>query len=385
MSDEPKLFLEATFRGPRFTRPELPVDVLPELLAYKDIILRVAKEMYRARYKRTRVPKRFDDSFQLVLREIRKGSSVAGLGRIEMALAAEVLQAEPDGWDPFEDARDKVGDYVGSMANGHAPPADFPENVIPMFKELGKRLRDNEEMVLPSRFSGPVSYNQQIRKRIVLQFAETYEKEVELVGPIVMLDTDHLVFRVRADEYGTVEIPFNPVQGGVLALAHRDRHFTHVSVRALVEFDREERVKRVGNPSDITFAGELQEREIARIEGRLDELVKMEPGWCDGRGEAPSQEAREWVRGVILGLMAHDELPPPYLYATESGHIRAEWSFTHWEVAAEFRATGPSVALEAMNTGTGDYREDFVILGAVDEDLKIANFVKGIEAEGTAQ
>ncbi len=42
--DNRKAFLEATFKGPRFTRPELPVDVLPELLAYKEIILKLTSE-----------------------------------------------------------------------------------------------------------------------------------------------------------------------------------------------------------------------------------------------------------------------------------------------------------------------------------------------------
>jgi hypothetical protein len=386
MTDKPKSFVEATFKGPRFTRPELPVDVLPELLAYKDLVVRVAKELYRARHGRSRVPKGFDASFQLVLQEIREGSAIAALRRADFELPLEATQEESGEWDAFEEAKNKVEDYVAAIGSYGEAPADFPENVIPMFREFGKRLRDDEEILFPSpRHKEPVRYNQQVRKRIVLQISNTYEKDVELVGPIVKLDKEHAHFRIRTDDYGSIDIPYTPVQGAMLATALRDGEFTKVSVLAAAQFDRDEHIKSV-QVQDVSITGILSEDQITRIERRLDEFTKLEPGWSSGYGEAPSRDATEWVRGVLLGLMAKDELPPPYLYATDAGHIRAEWTFGRWEVSAEFKLSGASVSLEAVDPGTGDYRDGHVVFaGALDEDLAISTFVKDLQAEGTAK
>ena len=77
-------FIEPVFKGDRFTcqQPHLPVQVLPDLIAYEAIIRATAKELYFSTHPdRTRLPKGFQERFKLSLTNIKSGSVVSILSR----------------------------------------------------------------------------------------------------------------------------------------------------------------------------------------------------------------------------------------------------------------------------------------------------------------
>ncbi|ABC83305.1 hypothetical protein [Anaeromyxobacter dehalogenans] len=379
MTDKRKPFVEPVLRGARFADAQVPVDVLADLVAYRDLVLRVAKELFKQRYGRARVPKGFESSFQLALQEIRPGSAVLALKRTEEPQQQGVLAHE---WDPFDAARDLVTDYVDAIGSDRKPP-EFPENVIPLFGNFGKHLRPGEELVLDSPGGQrKVSYNQEVRKRIVLQRANTYQKDVELVGTVVALDKERGQFRLRTDE-GAFDVEFSGIQTTQLANALRDDAFTRVELAAVGSYDRNDALKNIDEVRDLNIVDVVDPAEALRIERRLDELLALKKGWSDGEhGEAPSRDAVDWARQVLLGLMARDELPQPHLYATEAGHIRAEWTFDDWEVSAEFNFAAELVSMEAVNVKSGDSREAQVsFVGAPDEDIGVSTFVNELRGE----
>ncbi len=71
-----------TFKGGRFDDHGLDIDVLPDLIAYKTILVETAKELWRRKHlTRQRLPKNFEDSLSLKFYELRKGSTAVPLMR----------------------------------------------------------------------------------------------------------------------------------------------------------------------------------------------------------------------------------------------------------------------------------------------------------------
>ena len=60
------------------------------------------------------------------------------------------------------------------------------------------------------------------------------------------------------------------------------------------------------------------------VSTRLDELSRLDDGWLDGEGKAPSQSGLQWLTECFDRFFL-DELQLPYLCPTEDGGICAEW------------------------------------------------------------
>ena len=70
-------FATLVFRGKRFDGAVMPLEALPELAAYRDLLAAVAREFFFAENPgRLRLPKGFADSFRLSLARIEQGSAV---------------------------------------------------------------------------------------------------------------------------------------------------------------------------------------------------------------------------------------------------------------------------------------------------------------------
>ena len=126
-----------TFRGDRFDDHGLDVDVLPELIAYKTILVETAKELWRRNHPdRQRLPKNFEDSLSLKFYEIIPGSAAVPLMR-EIELQEGLLPFEPLP-DELDEAVVLVSDSIESVSKDKPLPQTFPKNIIPLFSEYGK-------------------------------------------------------------------------------------------------------------------------------------------------------------------------------------------------------------------------------------------------------
>lgn len=68
-------FVEMSFHGPRFDGPGIPVDALAELVAYRELLIEVAKHLYRRSHPGQPLPEGFADRCDLRLRYIERGPS----------------------------------------------------------------------------------------------------------------------------------------------------------------------------------------------------------------------------------------------------------------------------------------------------------------------
>ena len=381
MNDDDDIFIIPTLDGERFRHHEVPVELLSDLAAYRDLVLRIAKELYRQRYGRSRVPKGFEASFQLSLTEIREGSAALVLKR-HGEQPPPPKGAEHDDWDAFAEARDEVEKFMAAVSEGKEPSA-LPGNVVPLFANIGKRLLDGEALKLrsPTRTEA-VSYTPEVRKRIVLRWSDTYEREIELSGTVEAFDRDRGTFKVRDEHSRTWDLAFRPGDEPALTAALREHAFTRVELSGLATYDRNDQLKKL-DIHELNVVEEVDEESARKVEARLAELQLLQRGWDDGRGERVSPDTADRIRLIILGLIASQKLPVPYLYPTHAGGVRAEWTFGPWEVSCEFEPLGRGASLTAINVETKALEEESVALeGAIDEELAVSNFVDRFKGAG---
>jgi hypothetical protein len=107
-------FAIPVFRGGRFDTAALPIDVLSDLAAYRDLIVALAKHLFRQRHpERKRLPKGFIDTFELSIRTIEQGSTIPVLARTGPDSPNLPLI---NGEDDFTRARDLVEEVLEAGA-----------------------------------------------------------------------------------------------------------------------------------------------------------------------------------------------------------------------------------------------------------------------------
>ena len=74
MNDNTRDLTTLTFVGPRFDDHGLDLDVLPELIAYKNLLIETAKALWRAQNPdRERLPKGFESSLSIKFYQLTEG------------------------------------------------------------------------------------------------------------------------------------------------------------------------------------------------------------------------------------------------------------------------------------------------------------------------
>jgi hypothetical protein len=328
-------FATLVFRGKRFEDAALPLEVLPELPAYRDLVLAVAKSLYQARNpQRQRLPKGFEGGFRLVLDRVESGSAVPNVCRvIDEALGLFPAPGVPD---LFDEARDLVQQAIAAGGEGKPLPREISPDILVRFNAFGRTLGKDESIVVapPGKREGPV-YDRGVRRRLVLGAQASYEEEVHLVGEVRAADKDAEGFVLLMDDGRRIA-----VRSPSLFLPRAIRSLGEgalVRVRGTGLFDAEGALQRVTMASDVSLAEEGEETPArpgcpTPIETQVESLKALSPGWLDGEGTAYDLAALDWLARLLKGLLDGFRLPTPYLYPTPEGLARLEWSTSHWEV-----------------------------------------------------
>jgi hypothetical protein len=254
------------FKGGRFDDHGLDVDVLPELIAYKTILVETAKELWRRRHpNRQRLPKNFEDSLSLKFYEIVPGSAAVPLMR-EIEIQDGLLPFEPPP-DELDEAVDLVTDSVELISKNKPFPMDFPKNVIPLFSEYGRTLRANEIIELkPAKRKTAARYSLKERDHLV-ELAQTgYEDIVDLVGEIRAADLDGGNFALRLVDETKVTGKFSPEQETIIIEALREHTTRRLHIKGHAEFLPDGKLKRVIFVTDLSIqsVGEVPYDETAK-------------------------------------------------------------------------------------------------------------------------
>lgn len=192
------------FDGARFDGHALDVDCVGELLAYKKLVLECAKELwYRKHPGRERLPRGFEERLTLEFSEIREGSVIIPLRRIVVD-----EQAPLDFGDEFDEAAELIDAAISAANQDRLLPAEFPRNVIPLFRDFGKSLRESETLFVQSRNrESAASYTAKARGCLAEWTDATFEDLVDVTGEVSMANVRGGAFEL------TVNAGQAPVRG----------------------------------------------------------------------------------------------------------------------------------------------------------------------------
>ncbi len=242
-----------TFRGGRFDDHGLDIDVLPELIAYKAILVETAKELWRRNHPdRQRLPKYFEDSLSLKFYEITPGSAAVPLMR-EIELQEGILPFEPLP-DELDEAVVLVSDSIESVSNDKPFPQNFPKNVIPFFSEYGRTLRPDERIELkPAKKDVTAYYSSKERNRLIELVQVGYDDIVQLVGEIRAADLDGSNFVLRLVDETKVNGKFSSEQEAAIIEALREHTSRRLRIKGRGEFLPDGRLKRIVSIMDLSI------------------------------------------------------------------------------------------------------------------------------------
>jgi hypothetical protein len=376
MSSNP--FVTLIFRGERFQKAAMPLEALPELAAYRELVLAVAKVLFQVGHPdRQRLPKGFEASFRLVLERVESGSAIPVVSRVsdEPSIMLFPTSATPD-W--FDKARDVVERGIAAAAKGKQLPAELSKEILARFNAFGRTLGADEAIVVaqPGKRDGAV-YDRAVRRHLVLQAQATYEDDVNLLGEVRAADKDAEGFSLRTSDGRKLEVHAPPL---FFPLALRSLgESALVRVRGTGLYDADATLLKVTMASDVSLAEEGEEQTRpgcpTPVETQVESLKSLAPGWYDESSRAYDPSSLAWLGKLLLGLLDGFQLPRPYIYPTPEGLARAEWSGAAWEIVSSFDLGSRSVEVMAARTNSDEMHEITVPLAEPGGESKLGRFL----------
>lgn len=249
MNPTTTLLATLTFDGKRFDNHALDVDCVGELTAYKKLVLECAKELWRRdNPDRERLAKGFEERFMLQFSEITEGSAAVPLYRIETREQGELDLGQHDraAIREFDQAAELIDEAVHAADKGERLPTTFPKNVIPLFRDFGKSLRDDETLFLQARHRDtPVSYTSRARRCLAEWSDAAYEDRVDVTGEVNMANVRGGAFELLLDaNLPPVRGRFSETQEAQVLEALHDHRTAWLRVQGIGEFSRSDRLLR---------------------------------------------------------------------------------------------------------------------------------------------
>jgi hypothetical protein len=272
------------FNGPRFEDHGLDVSVLPEIIAYKQILQETAKEIWRRNNpKRVRIPKGFDAEIALKFFHLESGSTGVPLIReMPPKQFPELMFFD----DEVDEAAELLEEAIRAAGKREAAPSRLPRKIIPLFDELGKTLREDEFLLISAgtpddtaRFDGAV------KERILAWAASSYSDLIDLTGEVRATDLDGLRFALRLEDGRKITGRFQPEHEKVILEALGGHFSQRMRVTGIGEFAPEDgTLKQIVDVKQIELIGpELAPERDIPIWERLASIGAAVPedAWND--------------------------------------------------------------------------------------------------------
>ena len=381
-------FATHVLHGRRFEGHAVPVDVLAEFGAYRELVVAVARRLFLQENRgRQRVPKNFEGGFQLVVRTIADGSAVLPLERIGVTAGPGPLSLFPDDTAPdyFERARDLISKAIAAAGAEAVLPSAFPRDALSLFNSFGRTLGADEHIELRDGGQSAVVYDRKVRKSLVLTKEATYEDAASVVGQVVQFDRQRMTFELLHEGSrvsGRIEqLPEDRVRIISTACAQGDQ--LRVRVDGLGAHDSSDRLMRFVRIDDVSYAEDEALRTQLDIDKQLATLAELPEGWLDGDGALLDGVGLRWLTDVLKRAEASG-LSRPYIYPMPDGRVQAEWSYPETEVSAEFDLNAHKVEACGVHVRSQASRSEALALDDESGVAALVEFVAGFGPDGMA-
>jgi hypothetical protein len=339
MADEENTTLSLKYVGRRFDGARLPLDVLNDLPALRDLVAALSKHEFRQKNPdRKRVPQGFDKAFSFSLIDVENGSAVPVIA-LDNDVAQQNLPNIGDGMSDFvQHAFQQIGRIYDDTGQDRFPSA-LPLDAIRALSKFGANIQDDEriEFIGTTGADGNViSLDSFRRKRLLTRVRETYTIEFDDVGFLTGLDVTRNTIQVKTERYGEMwfplegtAMPAEQFEGGINNL---------VEFSVSVELDANDVFQSI----DAVHSVDLilpHSQDVMKCVNRLQALSTIERGWL-GDGEGKQLVHLAGVRATQLVFMRADLASLFKIYPTEDGGISVEFDKDGWSFAVEILPDG---------------------------------------------
>lgn len=336
MSEEHNRF-KLRYVGDRFKGHRLPLDVLSDLPAFRDLMVSYAKDRWRQSHAdRQRLPKGFDKSISFDLISIEEGSAVPILD-----WSREIAQQALPGFsDELEEVVDQsfidLVNLIDGAGHQRFPHALSSEHIRALNK-LGSGLREDEriEFLGSSGADGNVIYLDTFRRKaLITHVRDTYQLRFEGIGRLLGLHVDGHI-QVETPEYGELRIPVDPDR---IASEFDGNTGSDVQFALQIELDNQDTYRTIIEAFDVELIDAELSDNIMRCKDRLTEIHSLPEGWHNGIGAAPAAVA---LSAAHTFLRSRPSFAGAYrIYPTEMGGVLFEFEVRGWDYSVEFGPDG---------------------------------------------
>ncbi len=354
MGDDDKIF-RLRYTGTRFEGTRLPVDVLSDLPAFRDLLVAFAKDQFRrANTDKQRVPKGFDKSLSFALVAVEDGSAVPVISW-NRNLAQANLPGIADDLENIVDASYRDVVRLIDNAGSSVFPKSLSSEHIRALNKLGSGLRDHERI----EFQGVEGKDGRIvyldnfrRKALITKVRQTYQSRHDGTGVLrgTHMPADGLGYlEVETVVYGLIKVSLE----SDLIKANFDGNLgSTVQFDMQVELDDSDKLVSIVDVFDIVVIDAQREASLERCRARLAGFRELAAGWYDGDGVPVSDAA---FAAANRFLSKRPTLLDAYkLYPTPDGGILFEFEHGEWDWSVELVASGAVEFYGVQTNGDGE-------------------------------
>ena len=324
-------FLRLRLGGARFEDGSIPLDILGELAALRELVLEVARRRFLKEHPGRQRSPRWFNRIDLNLTSIDRGSAVPVISLVPDEPFSDVVPFQYLHF--YEQARDDITHVIGAAEYSESPVANghFPNHCLAFFNRIGRSLRDDEWIDLHAPSGGEsVRLTKQSRLRLI-QWSSIAEasQEVTLRGVVSEADQARMTFELQP-VYGPKvggPIPDGYLGTVVEALARYDSG-ERVLVEGVGRWDRNNRLSGLESVKRISQLAPLD------VPARLDEFRQLRDGWLEEDGQAPDHAGLDWL-ATSFDRYYPDDVVLPHSFPTPKGGVELEWSLGSQSVVVE--------------------------------------------------
>ncbi len=341
-----KIFLAPKIEGKRFDNHLLPVELMEDFVAFEQLLFELAKKVYlEENPQRQRVPKGFTDTFSLKLSSIEEGSTIPNFVLESNTSEFSIFNFPSSDIVYFEKARDLIFEVLNDAENKKAIIKDY----LSYFLRLGKNLKNNEVIYFQPNAIKKAKLDKDIRKRIILSVNQSeYTDSFSINALIPAIDKSKKTFIVELDDE-RFTVPINELHFDTINIGFKEYETqTLVALKGVGIYTSQDKLKRIESVQQIDLLDPFD------VGVRLNELAKLEDGWYNSEGIAPSKEGLQQF-GNAFENFYDKTLPLPAIFPTFEGNVQLEWSVKEeYEISLLVNLKDQKADLEILNLNTNE-------------------------------